>query len=88
MPRGGSRLRTSNNRTNIVGIRVRERRAFLKITQDALCGRIADVTQTHWVPDRLDVLRIESGRRQVTDLEIIALAQALECSPCWLLIGE
>jgi hypothetical protein len=31
--------------------------------------------------------RIEDGRRSVHDVEIFALAQALECKACWLLTG-
>ena len=88
MPRGGIRLRTAEGKMNQIGPRVRERRHELQIGQDELCARIARVTEGAWVPAWQDISRIEHGARLVTDLEILALAQALECSPCWLLTGE
>ena len=87
MPRGSPRLRTSDQKKNQIGQRVRHRRARLRITQDALCARLADVTSGGWIPDRKEVFRIEDGQRIVSDLETLALAEALECSPCWLLTG-
>lgn len=60
----------------------------MKITQDALCARIAQVTNGKWIPDRQEIYRIEDGRRIVSDLEILALATVLECSASWLLIGD
>jgi len=88
MPRGAPRLRTSEQKKNQIGQRVRECRARLEITQDALCARLAEVTSGGWIPDRRDIFRIEDGQRIVSDLEILALAEALDCSPCWLLVGE
>ena len=70
------------------GQRVRERRLALKLNQDQLCARVADVTEGAWVPDRLEVLRIERGTRGVFDVELVALAEALGCDACWLLLGE
>jgi transcriptional regulator with XRE-family HTH domain len=87
MPLGGARLR-QEGRSNVSGLRVRERRRSLKLNQDMLCGRIATVTEGEWNPDRLEVLRIEQGTRTVTDLELLALAKALGCSSYWLLTGE
>lgn len=58
---------------NQIGERVQLRRDVLHDTQDALCARIATVAH---------------GARIVTDLELLALAQALDCSPCWLLLGD
>ena len=88
MPRGFPRLRTEDQKVNQVGSRVRERRVNLKLTQDNLCARIAEITDGGWIPDRREIYRIEDGRRIVSDLEILALAQVLGCSACWLLIGE
>jgi transcriptional regulator with XRE-family HTH domain len=73
---------------NQVGGRIRDRRSALKLTQDELCARLADVTDGNWVADRRDIFRIEDARRIVSDLELLALARALECSPAWLLVGE
>ena len=88
MPRGGLRLRTSAGRMNKVGPRVSERRHALRLEQDGLCARIARVTNGGWNPAWQDMSRIENGFRTVTDLEVTALAEALECSPCWLLVGD
>lgn len=88
MPRGGMRLRDDNGRMNEVGLRVRERRHAMGLEQDDLCARIASATNGGWNPAWQDISRIENGFRTVTDLEVTALAQALECSPCWLLLGE
>ena len=85
MPRGSPRLRSETGAKNLVGKRVRERRRELNSTQDALCGRIAEVTSGHWTADRLEILRIENGTKGVLDLELLALAAALECDACWLL---
>ncbi|OFX17197.1 MAG: hypothetical protein A2Z18_08825 [Armatimonadetes bacterium RBG_16_58_9] len=87
MPRGGKRLRTEEGMMNGVGLRIRERRHQMRLEQDELCARIASLTNGGWNPAWQDMSRIENGARTVTDLEIIAFAQALECSPCWLLIG-
>lgn len=72
---------------NLIGPRVFARRVALKLTQDAVCARLAAATGAVWNPDRREIFRIENGRRTVTDLEIIALAQALKCAPSWLLNG-
>ena len=88
MPRGSPRLRTSEDKKNQVGDRVRQRCNELKLTQDALCGRLADETGGAWVADRRDIYRIQSGSRIVSDLEVFALAMALECEVCWLMQGN
>ena len=87
MPRGGLRLRTADGKMNNVGPRVRDRRHVLSLEQDGLCARIAHETNGGWNPAWQDVSRIENGARMVTDLEVVALAKALGCSPCWLLTG-
>ena len=88
MPQGGPRLRATDERKNQVGVRVQERRVALGITRDALTGRLAYVTDGRWSPALQEVLRIENGRRLVSDVEVIALAQALGCGACWLLLGD
>jgi transcriptional regulator with XRE-family HTH domain len=88
MPRGEIRIRTEDGDLNQIKSRMRERRKKLKMTQEMLCGRIADVTAGRWVPARMDIVRIENGGRLVSDLEILALAKALGCSASWLLTGE
>src|ERR1051326_7783056 len=85
MPRGTPQLRTADNRMNIIGTRGKERRKGLKWNQDTLCARIAFVTNGAWSPEWRDIVRIEGGTRKVSDLELLALAKALECSAAWLL---
>jgi hypothetical protein len=79
MPRGAPRLRTPDNRQNLVGANVKQQRGAMKLTQDVLCARLADVTRGRWNPTIFDIYRIESGRRIVSDLELLALSLALEC---------
>ena len=88
MPRGSPRLRTPEGKLNQIATRVRQRRSELKLTQDALCARLATATDGGWIADRRDIFRIEDGRRSIHDLEVVALALALECAACWLLLGE
>lgn len=70
---------------NLIGPRVFARRVALRLTQDTLCAKLADATTATWNPDRREIFRIENGRRTVTDLELVALAQALGCTTDWLL---
>lgn len=88
MPRGGARLRTKDGKQNQVGGRTQERRRALNLTQDELCARIARLTLGEWNPAWQDISRIENGSRLVSDLETIAMAEALSCRPAWLLTGE
>jgi transcriptional regulator with XRE-family HTH domain len=88
MPRGSPRIRTDDGKINQVGARVQERRGSLGVKQDELCARIARETEGAWNPAWQDISRIENGARTVTDIEVVALASALECSPCWLLTGS
>ncbi len=88
MPRGAPRLRTIHGRINSVGERTETRALQLKLTQDMLCARLAKVTAGGWIADRRDIYRIIHGQRIVSDLELIALAGALECDACWLLRGD
>ena len=87
MPRGVPRLRTEDSRMNAVGIHVKERRKELGWNQDMLCARIAGATSGVWNPEWRDIVRIEGGTRKVSDLELVALAKALECSVL-ILLGE
>jgi transcriptional regulator with XRE-family HTH domain len=87
MPRGTPRLRTPQNKINQIGPRVSQRRQNLGLKQDELCGRLALETNGKWSPAWQDISRIENGVRIVSDLEVLALAHALECGACWLL-GE
>lgn len=84
--------RAKGGLANVVGARVKERRKALGLTQQELCERIATVeglAETPWRPTSYrEVLNIERGWRIVTDLEVLILASALECSPKWLLTGE
>ena len=73
---------------NQIADRLRQRRRALKMTQDRLCGRLSDVTDGRWIADRQEIFRIEAGGRIVSDVELVALAHALECTPCWLLLGD
>lgn len=73
---------------NQIGDRMRERRKELKLSQDAVCGRVALATSGRWNPDWRDMVRIEGGTRIVSDLEMLALAEALECDPSWLFLGK
>lgn len=87
MPRGGPRLRTEDRKLNQVGPRVRERRQALRLEQDGVCARIAVATDGEWNPAWQDLSRIENGARIVSDLEVMALARALDCDSCWLFSG-
>jgi transcriptional regulator with XRE-family HTH domain len=87
MPRG-DRLKAADGGLNVVGARVRERRRALKMTQDQLQGRLSYVTDGAWAVSGQEVLNIERGQRTVIDVELLALARALECSAHWLLTGE
>jgi transcriptional regulator with XRE-family HTH domain len=87
MPRA-DRLRASDGSFNTVGARVKERRKALGLTQDQLQGRLGLATGGRWAISGQEVLNIERGTRTVLDVEVLALAEALECSPLWLLTGE
>ena len=91
LPRRSPRL-TQHAKKNQIGARVRERRLALKLTQDAVCARLVTATDTlmdvPWIADDQEISKIENGNRTTTDLEILALARALECSACWLLLGQ
>ena len=69
---------------NLVGPRVREarHRSRPRLTQQQLAARL----QVAGYPlDRVAVAKIEIGLREVTDIELVALAAALRVSAGWLL---
>lgn len=80
-------MRAEDGRKNLVGGRVRERREALDWSQAHLTARLAFVSVGAWNPAAQEVTHIETGRRTVTDIEIVTLAKALECLPAWLLTG-
>ena len=88
MARGGRTPRTVAGRKNLVGERVKERRKELKMTQDALNGRLAFLTGSAWNPKTQEILHLERGTRLVTDIEVLVLAKALKTSTQWLLTGK
>lgn len=69
---------------NIVGKRVKLARSQVKpkMTQAALA---AQLQLDQWDIDRAGVAKIEIGIRQVTDIELVKLAKALNVSTSWLL---
>lgn len=88
MPREDPRLRAADGKKNQIGERVKERSRALALTANAVCARIALVTKGEWNPGRQEVVKLMSGRRQVLDVEIVALSRVLEVDPCWLLLGD
>ncbi len=87
MPRA-ARPRLKTGESNIVGPRVRASRVALGLTHDAVCGRLAHLTEGRWIPNRQDIYKIEAQVRTCTDIEIVAIAEALGASAAWLLIGN
>jgi transcriptional regulator with XRE-family HTH domain len=67
---------------NVVGPRVRQARLTGGLTQSALAARL----EVRGIKiDRAGVAKIEGRLRQVSDTELLALADALGVSPAWLL---
>lgn len=87
MPREDPRLRAADGKKNQIGQRVKERSRRLGLTANALCARLASATAGEWNPGRQEIVKLMSGRRQVLDVEVVALAQVLDLDPCWLLLG-
>lgn len=70
------------NRRNISGDRVRERRIHLRLSQTALAAKL----QTEGVIIEQDAIsRIELGTRMVQDYELRAFASVLGVSSDWLI---
>ncbi len=67
---------------NIVGSRVHQARQMERITQAELAARL----QLRGMKiDRAGVAKIERGLRQVSDVELVILSNALRVSAAWLL---
>ena len=66
------KARTADRRNNITGIKMKELRKALKISQRELSDRLQVVGLDI---DKNAVQRIESGQRFVTDIEILAIAK-------------
>ncbi len=64
--------RTADGRNNITGIKMKELRKALKISQRELSDRLQVVGLDI---DKNAVQRIESGQRFVTDIEILTIAK-------------
>ena len=88
MPRGGKRIRAEDGAQNGVGEQVKRRRLELRLTQGQVIARLAYATSGRWNPSDQEIYRIESRTRTVLDLEATALAEVLECSVAWLLMGD
>lgn len=72
----------SNNPVNIVGPRVQQARLSARITQTQLAARL----HLRGIKiDRAGVAKIEGGLRQVSDVELVAIRDALCVSAAWLL---
>ena len=69
---------------NLVGKRVREARnnKSPKITQEQLATKLQ---MQDWNIDRGGIAKIEAGIRQITDIELVKIAKALNVSITWLL---
>lgn len=79
-----SSIISSVENRNLVGARVRQARKAAKppITQTDLVARLQLLGV---VIDQSGLSKIESGRRPVSDIEVVALARALKVSAAWLL---
>ena len=66
------KARTADGRNKITGIKMKELRKALKISQRELSDRLQVVGLDI---DKNAVQRIESGQRFVTDIEILAIAK-------------
>jgi len=67
-------------RRNLIGPRVRQKRREIDLTQEQLAERITELRMTQNI-----ITKIETGYREVTDREVVALAQALGVAAGWLL---
>ena len=75
----------TTDKCNICGLRVREAREKLKLSQDQLAARL----QTEGLGvNQNSVSRIETGKRIVADFELAALAKVLNVDVNWLLQDE
>ena len=82
-----ARARTEDGGMNVIGPRAKQRREDLGITLDMTCARIAQATRGRWIPEARDLHKVETQLRIASDIEVLALAEALQCSVSWLLTG-
>lgn len=71
------KARTADGRNNITGIKMKELRLALKISQRELSDRLQVVGLDI---DKNAVQRIESGQRFVTDIEILTIAKCFNAT--------
>ena len=83
---GSILLKMMAHMRNVVGPRVRlaRKQAVPKISQEDLCARLQVLGLQM---ERPAISKIETGYREVTDKEVLALAKTLGVSAAWLL-GE
>jgi transcriptional regulator with XRE-family HTH domain len=72
-------------RKNVIGHRVRQARKELKITQLELAAQLQVLGIT---VDRSGIAKLESGRRPVSDIEVVALCKVLNVALTWLFEGS
>ncbi len=75
------------DRKNLVGDRVRQARkeSEPQVTQGDLAARLQVLGVS---VDQSGISKIETGERPVSDIEVVALADALNVSAAWLLAAE
>ena len=71
-----------DGKKNICGLKVREARKSLGLSQGDLAARLQ---VSGVVIERNSISRIESGERFVADYELLVLSQVLNVSPSYLL---
>ena len=74
---------TTSEQKNIIGSRIRQLRMARKLTQDELAARL-QVNGYNF--SKLTILRIELGKRLVTDIELKGLCNSLkqtQTPPCY-----
>lgn len=86
MAAGKHRAPIMENSSNLCGKRIRYARARAEMSQTDLCAALSvdhniEVTQNV-------ISKIENGIRAVNDIELVAIAQVLNVTPCFLLYGE
>lgn len=74
------RARSADGGLNLVGPVVKARRRALGRTRPEFVADLSNVTSGRWAPSAADLLNIERRTRTVTDIELVALAEALRTS--------
>lgn len=72
---------------NLVGMTVKARRVALGRSRAEFITDLSNATSGRWAPSEADLLNIERRTRTVTDVELVALADALKTTAA-ALIGE